>query len=69
MIILRGLFEYQKKFSSTDKSLVEAQRKGQEYLLKHNLFEDLKTNLPIDHKWLKISVPYYWFYDVLVALD
>lgn len=23
----------------------------------------------MNNKWLKISFPYYWFYDILVALD
>lgn len=69
MIILRGLFEYQKKFPTENNNLIETQRKGQKYLLRHNLFEDPKTNLPINNKWLKISFPYYWFYDILVALD
>jgi hypothetical protein len=69
MIILRGFLEYQKKFPNKNKNIAEAQRKGQQYLLKNNLFEDTKTNLPINPKWLKISFPYYWFYDILVALD
>ncbi len=69
MIILRGLFEYQKKFPNKNKDKIETQIKGQKYLLNHNLFEDQKTNLPLNYKWLKISFPYYWFYDVLVALD
>jgi hypothetical protein len=69
MIILKGLLEYQKKFPNHNQNLIEAQRKGQEYLLKNDLFKDPKTSLPINQKWLKISFPYYWFYDVLVALD
>ncbi|MBN1639160.1 MAG: hypothetical protein JW866_09340 [Ignavibacteriales bacterium] len=69
MIVLKGLFEYKKRYPERSRNLIEAEKKGQAFLLNHHLFLNIETNLPINKKWLKISFPYYWFYDILVALD
>lgn len=69
MIILKGLNEYLKKYPGSNQQLDSAVRKGQGFLLKHHLFQHQLTKMPINNNWLKISFPYYWFYDVLVALD
>lgn len=69
MIILKGLCEYSKKFLINNPKFVNAVRKAHEFLLKHNLFQDPTTGLPLKNTWLKISFPNYWFYDILVALD
>jgi len=47
--------------------LLDAETKGQEYLLKHPLF--MENGQPIKDKWISFSFPPYWFYDVLTALE
>ncbi len=67
LIILEALLQYQLRYVSTGSKLINAQAKGQEFLLKHNLF--LNNGKPIKEKWTTFSFPPYWFYDVLTALD
>ncbi len=50
MIILKGLFEYRNKIPERSKNILEAEKKGQEFLLKHQLFINEETNLPINKK-------------------
>ncbi len=69
MIILKGIREYRKSYSENTDKIVHSEKSGQEFLLKHYLFQDKETNEIINQKWLKLSFPYYWFYDILVALD
>ena len=69
MVILKGLNEYLKKYNENHIKFQKAIIKGQEFLLKHNLFQDPSRGLSINNRWLKIAFPYYWFYDILVALD
>lgn len=69
MLILKGISEYLKKYPGSNPKIDKSIRKGQEFLLKYNLFQNPLTNLPINNKWLKISFPYYWFYDILVGLE
>jgi hypothetical protein len=69
MIILKGISEYLKKYPGSNLQIDKSIRKGQEFLLKYNLFQNPLTNLPINKKMLRISFPYYWFYDILVGLE
>jgi len=62
LIVLEGLLQYSKQYSS-----VNAEAKGQEYLMKHNLY--LNDGKAIKSKWTSFSFPSYWFYDVLTSLD
>lgn len=68
-VILKGLLEYEKRFPTQNNALIEAQKRGQEFLLRHNLFKRMENDEIINAKWLLFSYPNYWFYDILVALD
>lgn len=67
LIVLEGLFQYRSRYSIEDRWLLDAEAKGQEYLLKHHLYMD--GGKAIKNKWTSFSFPPYWFYDVLTALD
>lgn len=67
LIILEALLQYQWRYLSTESKLINAQIKGQEFLLRHNLYLD--NGKPLKPKWTSFSFPPYWFYDVLTALD
>lgn len=69
LIVLKAFNEYKKRYSKNNLRLESSVKKAQEFLLKHNLFQNLSTGLPIKNNWIKFSFPYYWFYDILVALD
>jgi hypothetical protein len=55
--------------ASTDSALTEARRRGEEYLLERSLFRRRSTGEVVKDRYLNFSVPPYWFYDVLRALD
>lgn len=67
LLILEGLLQYRQRYSLKHKWLLEAEAKGQEYLLQHQLYLD--GGKAIKTKWTSFSFPAYWFYDVLTALD
>jgi hypothetical protein len=67
LIILEALLQYQWRYMSHGSILINAQLKGQEFLLRHNLYLD--NGKPVKKKWTTFSFPSYWFYDVLTALD
>ena len=67
LIVLEGLLQYQNRYSAANSLLANAEVKGQEYLLKHNLYLD--DGKAIKSKWASFSFPPYWFYDVLTVLD
>ena len=69
LIILKGIGKYLKLYPENKVRFDSAVQKGQEFLLKYNLFQDPLTFSPINNKWLKLSFPPYWFYDILAALD
>ena len=69
MLVLDGLREYEKRYTSSSAQIVDAQIKGREFLLSQNLFRLIGSNEIIDQKLTRFSFPPRWHYDVLVALD
>jgi len=67
LLVLEGLFQYRTRYTSADKKLLDAEIKGQEFLLTHHLY--LSDGQAIKNKWTSFSFPPYWFYDVLSTLD
>jgi len=67
LIVLEALLQYRNRYPTGNGLEANVETKGQEYLLKHQLYLDggkaMKTN------WISFSFPPYWFYDVLTALD
>ncbi|MFD4422060.1 hypothetical protein ACFWN7_11230 [Agromyces sp. NPDC058484] len=55
--------------SDTDAVLAVARRRGEEYLLERSLFRRRSTGEVVKERYLNVSFPPYWFYDVLRALD
>ncbi len=49
--------------------LAAAAREGREFLLQHRLYRSDRTGEVISPKFLRLSFPGRWFYDVLRALD
>jgi len=66
--VLEGLLEFERATGGTPESR-RARRSGEEYLLKRRLFERLGTGEPADRRFLLLTHPNRWFYDVLRALD
>lgn len=46
-----------------------ARRKGEEYLLERSLFRRKSTGDVVNIAYLDFAFPYYWYYDILRALD
>jgi len=66
--VLEGLLEYERSTGGTPESR-EARRSGEEYLLERNLFRRLSTGEPADERFLLLTHPNRWHYDVLRAMD
>ena len=66
--VLEGLLEYERATRGTAESR-EARKSGEEYLLARNLFRRLSTGEPAAERFLRLSHPNRWHYDVLRALD
>lgn len=66
--VLEGLVEYEHVVGG-DRTLTEARAKAHEYLLDRRLMYSLRTGELINKRWLLMSFPPRWFYDVLRALD
>jgi hypothetical protein len=68
--VLEGLLEYEQsgyKYRLDD--VQEAANSAEEFLLMHRLFKSDNTGEVIDKKWLMLSYPPRWKYDILRALD
>lgn len=68
--VLEGILEYEKggyRYRLAD--LRRAQQQSIEFLLQHRLFRSDRTGEVIDKKWLMLSYPSRWKYDILRALD
>lgn len=66
--ILEALVEYEKAVGG-DSSLAAARARAHDYLLERKLMYSLSTGELINKRWLLMSFPPRWFYDVLRALD
>jgi hypothetical protein len=69
LCVLEGLLAYERAIGSTDSSIAEARRTGEEYLFERSLFRRRSTGEVANGRYLNFSFPTYWFYDVLRALD
>ena len=68
--VLEGIHEYAKNgYRYRLEELQEAEDKSRTFLLKHRLFRSDQTGEIIDKKWLMLSYPSRWRYDILRALD
>jgi hypothetical protein len=65
---LEGLLEYERA-TGGDTTLAKARGRGHEYLLKRRLMYRLSTGDLINPRWLLMSFPPRWHYDVLRGLD
>ena len=66
--VLEGLLEYEGAVGG-DPTLAEARSRAHEYLLERRLMYSLRTGELITSRWLLMSFPPRWFYDVLRGLD
>lgn len=66
--VLEGLLEYEIATGGTEASRA-ARRSGEEYLLARGLFRRLSTGDPADPRFLSLTYPNRWHYDILRALD
>ncbi|MCI0543074.1 MAG: hypothetical protein L0Z49_01350 [Actinobacteria bacterium] len=66
--VLEGLLEHERAVGG-DAELAAARRKAHEYLLERRLMYSLRTGELVSPRWLLMSFPPRWFYDVLRALD
>lgn len=69
LCVLEGLLAYERATGSSDASISEARRTGEEYLLDRALFRRRSTGEVVNERYLDFAVPTYWFYDVLRALE
>lgn len=65
LLVLEALSQYNKVY--VDEKIQRSIKKGEEYLLKHNLYQ--KNGMPIKKEWVSFPYPNYWFYDALTAMD
>lgn len=66
--VLEALLEYEGAIGE-DAGLAEARERAHEYLLGRRLMYSLSSGELINPRWLLMSFPTRWFYDVLRALD
>jgi hypothetical protein len=66
--VLEGILEYEKAMGA-DAALSEARHRAHEYLLERRLMYSMTTGELINERWLLMSFPPRWFYDVMRALD
>lgn len=65
---LEALLEYESAIGG-DQNLAEARTRAHEYLLDRRLMNSLSSGELINSRWLLMSFPPRWFYDVIRALD
>jgi len=66
--VLEGLAAWESAGGSSGE-VVEARRRGEEYLLERRLFRSRSTGRVVDPRFTMFSYPTRWFYDVLRGLD
>lgn len=66
--VLEGLLEYERAVGG-DRKVADARSRAQEHLLERRLMYRLSDGELINKRWLLMSFPPRWFYDVLRALD
>jgi hypothetical protein len=66
--VIEGLLAWERAGGSSS-AVREARRSGEEYLLARRLFRRRSTGEVVDPRYLMLSSPVRWYYDVLRALD
>ena len=66
--VLEGLLEHEHATGGSD-ALLDARRRGEEFLLKRRLMRRLSTGEIADPAFTRLAYPYSWHYDLLRALD
>lgn len=66
--VLEGLLEYERAGHASNE-LSEARRRGEEYLLSRGLLRRLSTGEVMEPRFLKLSYPLGYRYDILRGLD
>jgi len=66
--VLEGLLEYEKAVGGVA-AVAEARQRAHEYLMKRRLMYRLSDGELVNERWLLMSFPPHWHYDVLRALD
>ncbi|MHA1727412.1 MAG: hypothetical protein ACTSWY_01615 [Promethearchaeota archaeon] len=66
LIPLRSLILYALKYD--DKKVKKTIERATEVFLKRDLYKNLHTGAVIRPKWIKLSYPPYWHYDILSSL-
>lgn len=66
--VLEGLLENERA-TGGDRALTEARGRAHEYLLERRLMYRLSDGELVNKRWLLMSFPPRWFYDVLRGLD
>jgi hypothetical protein len=69
LCVLEGLLAFERAVPSAPAEVVDARRRGEEYLLERRLFRRRSTGEVVRDRYLNFAFPPYWFYDVLRALD
>ena len=69
LCVLEGLLEYERAVGTASTDVTNARRRGEEYLLRRNLFRRLSTGEIALPRYANFIFPPYWLYDVLRALD
>jgi len=68
--VLEGIHEYAKNgYRYRLEELQKSEEQSREFLLQHRLYQSHRTGQIIDKKWLMLSYPSRWKYDILRALD
>jgi len=68
--VLEGILEYKKNnYSYRIDELLKAKEESEEFMLIHRLFKSDKSGEIIDKRFLKLSYPTRWRYDIIRALD
>src|SRR5690606_14472492 len=68
--VLEGFAEFQKAgYAYRKKEIAGAMQTGTEFILMHRLFLSDRTGQIIDKKFLKLTYPCRWRYDIFRALD
>ena len=68
--VLEGILEYSKSgYPYRLDELKRAQIESEEFILEHKLFKSHRTDEVIDKRFLMLSYPSRWRYDILRALD
>ena len=68
LCVLEGLLAYERA-GRQSAAISEARQRAENYLLERRMFRSLRTGQIIDKRWLRLTYPTHWHYDVLRGLD